>query len=37
MRKKEIIHVNSAHIEGVIDDAEGYMNSVESFLNKAGI
>lgn len=34
---KEIIHVNSAHIEGVIDDAEGYMNSVESFLNKAGI
>ena len=34
---KEILHVNSAHIEGVIDDAEGYMNSVESFLNKAGI
>ena len=34
---KEIIHVNSAHIEGVIDDAEGYMNSVESFLNKTGI
>ena len=35
--KKEILHVNSAHIEGIFDDANGYMDSVESFLNKAGI
>ena len=34
---KVILHVDSAHIEGVIDDPEGYMNSVESFLNEAGI
>ncbi|SCW65588.1 Esterase/lipase [Ruminococcaceae bacterium YRB3002] len=34
---KEILHVDSAHIEGVIDDPEGYMNGVESFLSKAGI
>ena len=34
---KAILHVNSAHIEGIIDDPEGYMNSVESFLNGAGI
>lgn len=34
---KVILHVDSAHIEGVIDDPDGYMNSVESFLNEAGI
>lgn len=34
---KTILHVNSAHIEGVIDDPEGYMSSVESFLTGAGI
>ena len=34
---KEILHVNSKHIEGIIDDPEGYMDSVEDFLNNAGI
>ena len=34
---KVILHVNSAHIEGVIDDPDGYMNSVESFLSEVGI
>ena len=34
---KTIVHFNSAHIEGVIDDPDGYMNSVESFLTGAGI
>ena len=34
---KVILHVNSAHVEGVIDDPEGYMNGVESFLSKVGI
>lgn len=34
---KVILHVDSAHIEGIIDDPDGYMNSVESFLNEAGI
>ena len=34
---KAIVHVNSAHIEGIIDDPEGYMNSVDSFLNGVGI
>ena len=35
--KKEILHVDSAHIEGIFDDPEGYMNSVEEFLINAGI
>ena len=34
---KAIYHADSAHIEGVIDDPEGYMNSVESFHNGVGI
>ena len=34
---KVIYHADSAHIEGVIDDPEGYMDSVESFLEGAGI
>ena len=34
---KVILHVDSAHIEGVIDDPDGYMNSVESFLSEVGI
>lgn len=34
---KEIVYVSSAHIEGVIDDPEGYMNSVESFLADKGL
>ena len=34
---KAIYHADSAHIEGVIDDPEGYMDSVESFLNGLGI
>lgn len=34
---KAIYHADSAHIEGVIDDPEGYMNSVEDFLKSLGI
>ena len=34
---KAIYHADSAHIEGVIDDPDAYMNSVESFLNGVGI
>jgi pimeloyl-ACP methyl ester carboxylesterase len=34
---KAIYHADSAHIEGVIDDPEGYMDGVESFLNGLGI
>ena len=34
---KEILHFDSAHIEGIIDDPEGYMNGVEDFLNNAGL
>ena len=34
---KEILHFDSAHIEGVIDDPEGYMNGVEGFLNNIGL
>lgn len=35
--KKEIAYVNSAHIEGIIDDPDGYMESVEGFLNTYGL
>ena len=34
---KAIVHFDSAHIEGVIDDPEGYMNSVEGFLQPLGL
>lgn len=34
---KAIYHADSAHIEGVIDDPEGYMSSVEDFLKSLGI
>ena len=34
---KALYHADSAHIEGIIDDPEAYMNSVESFLNGVGI
>ena len=34
---KAVYHADSAHIEGVIDDPEGYMNSVENFLKGLGI
>ena len=34
---KELLCVDSAHIEGIIDDPEGYMNSVESFLQDKGL
>ena len=34
---KAIYHADSAHIEGVIDDPEGYMSSVENFLRNLGI
>ncbi len=35
--EKSIAYVNSAHIEGVIDDPEGYMEYVDTFLEKAGL
>ncbi len=35
--KKSIAYVNSAHIEGVIDDPDGYMEYVESFLADTGL
>ena len=35
--KKEIVYVDSAHIEGIIDDPDGYMKSVEGFLNTYGL
>ena len=34
---KSIAYVNSAHIEGVIDDPDGYMEYVETFLEDAGL
>lgn len=34
---KEILHFDSAHIEGIIDDPEGYMDGVENFLNNIGL
>jgi alpha-beta hydrolase superfamily lysophospholipase len=30
--QKQIVHFDSAHIEGIIDDPEGYMDCVEGFL-----
>ena len=35
--EKSIAYVNSAHIEGVIDDPDGYMEYVETFLVGAGL
>ena len=35
--EKSIAYVNSAHIEGVIDDPDGYMEYVETFLAGAGL
>ena len=32
-----ILHVDSAHIEGIIDDADGYMVSVGNFLTSVGV
>ena len=32
---KQIMHMNSAHIEGIIDDPEAYMDGVMSFLDSA--
>ena len=32
-----ILHVDSAHIEGIIDDADGYMDSVGNFLTSVGV
>lgn len=32
---KQIMHMDSAHIEGIIDDPEGYMDGVMSFLDSA--
>jgi alpha-beta hydrolase superfamily lysophospholipase len=34
---KSIAYVNSAHIEGVIDDPAGYMEYVDNFLANAGL
>lgn len=35
--EKELVRVDSAHIEGVIDDPEGYMDSVMDFLGRYGL
>lgn len=35
--EKSIAYVNSAHIEGVIDDPDGYMEYIETFLDSAGL
>lgn len=35
--QKSIVYVDSAHIEGVIDDPAGYMENVEAFLATCGI
>lgn len=35
--EKTIMSVDSAHIEGVIDDPEGYMNGVMDFLGSYGL
>ena len=35
--EKELVRVNSAHIEGVIDDPDGYMDSVMNFLGRYGL
>ncbi|MCR4787691.1 MAG: alpha/beta hydrolase [Lachnospiraceae bacterium] len=34
--KRAIAHVDSAHIEGIIDDPDGYMKNVEDFLGSIG-
>ena len=34
---KEIMYVDSAHVEGVIDDPSGYMSGVMSFLGEYGL
>ena len=34
---KEIIHFDSAHIEGIIDEPEAYMDGVENFLSNNGL
>ncbi len=36
-QEKSIAYVDSAHIEGVIDDPAGYMENVESFLSASGL
>ena len=33
-KDKELLRVNSAHVEGIIDDPEGYIQSVMKFLNE---
>ena len=35
--EKQIMRVDSAHIEGIIDDYEGYMNGVLDFLDSVGV
>lgn len=35
--EKELVKVDSAHIEGVIDDPDGYMDSVMEFLGRYGL
>ncbi len=34
---RELMRVDSAHVEGVIDDPEGYMNGVSTFLAHLGL
>jgi len=36
-KDKAFLHFDSAHIEGVIDSPEGYMDGVEKFLGNAGL
>ena len=36
-KDKEILHFDSAHIEGIIDEPEAYMDGVEDFLNNNGL
>ena len=36
-KDKAFLHFDSAHIEGIIDDPEGYMDGVEKFLGNAGL
>ena len=35
--ERAVMHVNSEHIMGVIDDPEGYMEGVTEFLTSAGL
>ena len=36
-KEKAILHFDSAHIEGIIDEPEAYMDGVEGFLDSVGL